>query len=176
MHKKFLPTPSFSNSMKASEIEEGWSGLLERIHWPLPLCENLIARYPTVEPLGMKVETSSLYKMRPDEPRKEGRPALLEVARNHRQGKSGGGQDKKFLESLVSIKSKGRTRSGRPLRPIKMSKRSVPTSLRTPLRNRSFPENQRQPRARPRRPMRHDPIRAWKCLPARSLSPRHRPF
>jgi len=65
--------------MKASEIEEGWPGLLERIHWPLPLSENLIARYPTAEPLMMKAERSSLYTMRPDEPRKEGRPVLLEI-------------------------------------------------------------------------------------------------
>jgi hypothetical protein len=53
-----LPTPGFSKLIKASEIEEGWSGLLERIHWPLPLSENLIARYPTEEPLTMKAKRS----------------------------------------------------------------------------------------------------------------------
>ena len=45
--------------MKASEIEEDWSALLERIHGPLPLSENLIARYPTEEPLTMKAERPS---------------------------------------------------------------------------------------------------------------------
>jgi hypothetical protein len=57
---------------------EGWSGLLERIHWPLPLSENLITYDPTEEPLMIKAERSDLYTMRPDEPRKEGRLALLE--------------------------------------------------------------------------------------------------
>ena len=44
---------------------EGWSGLLERIHWPLPLSENLIAYDPTAEPLMIKAEKSNLYTMRP---------------------------------------------------------------------------------------------------------------
>jgi len=54
-------------------------GLLERIHWPLPLSEDLIAHDPTQEPLMIKAKRSNLYTMRPDEPRKEGRLALLEA-------------------------------------------------------------------------------------------------
>jgi hypothetical protein len=40
--------------MKTSEIEEDWADFLERIYWPLPLRENLIARYPTAEPFDDK--------------------------------------------------------------------------------------------------------------------------
>jgi hypothetical protein len=70
---------------------EGWSGLLERIHWPLPLSENLITDDPTAEPLMIKAERSNLYTMRPDEPRKEGRLALLEASTG--EGKLGSGQE-----------------------------------------------------------------------------------
>jgi hypothetical protein len=36
---------------------EGWSRLLERIHWPLPPSENLTAHYLAEEPLMIKAET-----------------------------------------------------------------------------------------------------------------------
>jgi hypothetical protein len=37
----------FLSSMEIPKWMEGWSGLLERIHWPLPLSEDLIAHDPT---------------------------------------------------------------------------------------------------------------------------------
>jgi hypothetical protein len=77
--------------MKIPKWVEDWSSLLERIHWPLPLSENLIARYPIEEPLPMKAERSSRYTMRPDEPRKEDRPALLEALKPEKV-EMGGGQ------------------------------------------------------------------------------------
>ena len=39
---------------------EGWSGLLERIHWPLLLSENLNAHYPAEEPLMIMAERPNL--------------------------------------------------------------------------------------------------------------------
>jgi hypothetical protein len=42
-----FPPPVLSNSMKIPKWMEGWSGLLERIHRPLPLSEDLIAHDPT---------------------------------------------------------------------------------------------------------------------------------
>jgi hypothetical protein len=81
---------------------EGWSGLLERIHWPLPLNENLIAHYPIEEPLMIKAERPNLSTMRPDEPRKEGRPALLEAARNQRRENRGW---TRFMDRLTNFEN-----------------------------------------------------------------------
>ena len=73
---------------------EGWSGLLERIHWPLPLSENLITYHPTAEPLMIKAERSNVYTMRPDESRKEGRLALLALLEaSTGEGKFADGQE-----------------------------------------------------------------------------------
>ena len=42
--------------MKIPKWMEDLSGLLERIHWPLPLSEDLIAHDPTQEPLMIKAK------------------------------------------------------------------------------------------------------------------------
>jgi hypothetical protein len=72
-----LPTPSLFKFYEDSKMAGGWLGLLERIHGPLPLSEDLIVPDPTWEPLMIKAKRSNLSTMRPDEPRKEGQLALL---------------------------------------------------------------------------------------------------